>query len=143
MRFVETGIHPVVERSECLERSSRLALWASGGLVLIGLLAQIFVAWRFWAITWDDSAITLGFARTFAQTGRIEPTPGSGIVEGYSTTLWMLLMAAAAKLISTPVALLAFAKISSVLRTCSRSKVTRLSRFRRPAAATSPRDWRR
>lgn len=115
MRFVETGIHPVVERSECLERSSRLALWASRGLVLIGLLAQIFVAWRFWAITWDDSAITLGFARTFAQTGRIEPTPGSGIVEGYSTTLWMLLMAAAAKLISTPVALLAFAKISTLV----------------------------
>ena len=60
-------------------------------------------------------AITLGFARTFAHTGRIEPTPGSGIVEGYSTTLWMLLMAVAAKIASTPQTLLVIAKISTLL----------------------------
>lgn len=84
-------------------------------LVALAFVAQIVVAFRFWHLTWDDSAITLGFARTFASTGRIEPTPGSGIVEGYSTTLWMLLMAAAAKLVASPSALLATAKISTLL----------------------------
>jgi hypothetical protein len=87
---------------------SRLIVW-------IAFLSQIFVAWRFWHVSWDDSAITLGFARTFALTGRIEPTPGSGIVEGYSTTLWMLLMTAAAKFFVSPSALLAAAKISTLL----------------------------
>jgi hypothetical protein len=115
MSFADTGIHSVADRSESLNSSSAIALWASRALVVLALLAQVFVAWRFWAITWDDSAITLGFARTFAHTGRIEPTPGSGIVEGYSTTLWMLLMAAAAKVISSPAALLAFAKISTLV----------------------------
>jgi hypothetical protein len=84
-------------------------------LVVIGFLSQIFVAWRFANLTWDDSAITLAFSRTFALTGRIEPTPGSGIVEGYSTTLWMLLMTLAAKCASTPAALLAIAKVSTLL----------------------------
>lgn len=115
MSFADTGIHSVADRSESLNPSSAIALWASRALVVLALLVQVFVAWRFWAITWDDSAITLGFARTFAHTGRIEPTPGSGIVEGYSTTLWMLLMAAAAKVISSPAALLAFAKISTLV----------------------------
>ncbi|MEG9436961.1 hypothetical protein JAO29_12420 [Edaphobacter sp. HDX4] len=115
MRFAEAAVSPVVDRTNDPVDSSRLALWSSRVLVLIGLFAQIFVAWRFWAITWDDAAITLGFSQTFAHTGRIEPTPGSGIVEGYSTTLWMLLMAAAAKFIASPAALLAFAKISTLL----------------------------
>lgn len=115
MRFAEAAISPVADRTELLTDSPRIALWASRALVLIALLVQIFVAWRFWALTWDDSAITLGFAQTFAHTGRIEPTPGSGIVEGYSTTLWMLLMAAAAKVITSSAALLTFAKISTLL----------------------------
>lgn len=113
MRLAETKVH-VVDRREGLNADA-VALWASRGLVVLALLLQIFVAWRFWALTWDDSAITLGFARTFASTGRIEPTPGSGIVEGYSTTLWMLLMAAAAKAISSPAMLLAFAKLSTLV----------------------------
>ena len=87
----------------------------SRALVAIALVAQIIVAWRFWSLTWDDSAITLAFARTFAMTGRIEPTPGSGIVEGYSTTLWMLLMAAVAKFVASPTALLAIAKIFTLV----------------------------
>lgn len=90
-------------------------VFLSRSLLAIALLSQIIVAWRFWYLTWDDSAITLGFARTFALTGKIEPTPGSGIVEGYSTTLWMLLMAIAAKFAATPAALLIVAKISTLL----------------------------
>jgi hypothetical protein len=115
MHFAESDVHSVADRQESRQVLPPLALWASRGLVILALLAQVFVAWRFWELTWDDSAITLGFSRTFAYTGRIEPTPGSGIVEGYSTTLWMLLMAAVAKVISSPVTLLAFAKVSTLV----------------------------
>jgi hypothetical protein len=111
----ETVANITVDPSQSSSHSSPLALWASRSLVLLALIAQVAIALRFWAITWDDSAITLGFARTFAFTGRIEPTPGSGIVEGYSTTLWMLLMAAAARLFASPSALLTFAKLSTLV----------------------------
>lgn len=74
------------------------------------VLFQVFVAIRFWSLTWDDSAITLGFARTFAMTGKIEPTPGAGVVEGFSTLSWMFLMALVAK-ITTPHGLLVAAKL--------------------------------
>jgi hypothetical protein len=108
-------IPSVTVRSTTSTYSPASAVLISRALIAIALLAQIVVAWRFWYLTWDDSAITLGFARTFALTGRIEPTPGSGIVEGYSTTLWMLLMAVAAKFVATPSALLLVAKISTLL----------------------------
>ena len=111
----QTEANITIDPSQSSNASSLFALWASRSLVLIGLIVQVAIAFRFWAITWDDSAITLGFARTFALTGRIEPTPGSGIVEGYSTTLWMLLMAAAAKLLPSPSALLTFAKLSTLV----------------------------
>jgi len=101
-RFKDADLHP-------------FTFWISRLAFIVAFLSQIIVAWRFWGITWDDSAITLGFSRTFALTGHIEPTPGSGIVEGYSTTLWMLLMALAAKFVGTPAALLAVAKISTLI----------------------------
>jgi hypothetical protein len=91
------------------------SLFLSRLFVAVAFLAQIVIAWRFQHLTWDDSAITLGFSRTFALTGRIEPTPGSGIVEGYSTTMWMLLMALAAKISAAPAFLLATAKLSTLL----------------------------
>ena len=43
---------------------------------------------------WDDGAITLAFARTFAHSGRIALTPISETVEGFSTPLWFFLLAA-------------------------------------------------
>ncbi|HEY4048991.1 MAG TPA: hypothetical protein VGM27_19190 [Acidobacteriaceae bacterium] len=84
-------------------------------LYLLGLIAQPVMSFVFWSRTWDDCAITLGFARSFALGGKIEPTPGSGIVEGYSTTLWMLLMAAVARISANPYWLLGVAKISTML----------------------------
>ncbi len=42
---------------------------------------------------WDDGAITVAFARTFAETGRIALTPHSEVVEGFSSPLWMLFSA--------------------------------------------------
>lgn len=111
MRTLETAVPGSIETSS----PSTISLWASRLLLLTALVSQIVVAWRFRAITWDDSAITLGFSRAFALTGRIEPTPGSGVVEGYSTTLWMLLMAAVAKFVSDPATLLAIAKVVTLL----------------------------
>jgi len=43
---------------------------------------------------WDDGSITVAFARTFADDGRIALTPVSEVVEGYSSPFWFLLLAA-------------------------------------------------
>ena len=40
---------------------------------------------------WDDGAITLAFARTFARHGRVALTPQSEVVEGFSSVSWFLL----------------------------------------------------
>lgn len=85
-------------------------LW-SRLLLFIASLTQVVAAAHFWNLTWDDSAITIGFSHTLATTGRIEPTAGSGIVEGYSTTLWMLLIACLGTLFHSPATLLNLAKI--------------------------------
>ena len=113
VKTLATAAEPDVAQSET--ELWPLSLWLSRAMFVVAFVMQIFVAWRFRSLTWDDSAITLGFARTLAQTGRIEPTPGSGIVEGYSTTLWMLLMALAAKFAAHPSMLLAVAKLSTLL----------------------------
>jgi hypothetical protein len=42
---------------------------------------------------WDDGAITLAFARTFAGHGVVALTPRSEIVEGFSSVSWFLLNA--------------------------------------------------
>ncbi|MBT9330239.1 hypothetical protein [Paracidobacterium acidisoli] len=84
-------------------------------LFALALAAQPLLAYFFHADTWDDSAITAAYAHTFAHTGVVEATPGSGIVEGYSTTLWMLVLAAVAKVTATPMALLGGAKVLSCL----------------------------
>lgn len=41
---------------------------------------------------WDDGAITLAYARTFAESGRIALTPSSPVGEGYSSPAWFLLV---------------------------------------------------
>ena len=77
--------------------------------LLVG--AHVVFAAVFWSTTWDDSAITLAYARTLAFDGLIAPTRFSSIVEGYSTTLWMLLNALLAPLAGSPGATLTTAKI--------------------------------
>lgn len=42
---------------------------------------------------WDDGAITMAFADTFAQTGRMSITPPSEVIEGFSSPAWLLLLA--------------------------------------------------
>lgn len=60
-------------------------LLAGQGVAL--LLAAVAVG----GYGWDDGAITLSFARTFAQTGRIAVTPESEAVEGFSSPAWFAL----------------------------------------------------
>jgi hypothetical protein len=45
---------------------------------------------------WDDGAITVAFARTFAGHGRVALTPRSEVVEGFSSVSWFLLNSLAA-----------------------------------------------
>ena len=87
---------------------SRQTAW-----LVLGALFLLHVAFAvvFWDKTWDDSAITLAFSRTLAQTGTVAATPLSDPVEGYSTTLWMLLHAGLAALGLGPGALLTTAKL--------------------------------
>lgn len=60
--------------------------------VVFGLHLAIVLAVG--AESWDDGYITLSFARTFAETGHFGLTPVSEQVEGATSPLWLLLMAA-------------------------------------------------
>ena len=75
--------------------STRTQILGVAGVVFAVHLAVVLVVGD---QGWDDGAITLAFARTFAETGRIALTPGSEQVEGFSSVAWFLLMAAAARL---------------------------------------------
>lgn len=58
------------------------------------LAAHLAIALAVGLESWDDGYITLSFARTFAETGHIALTPVSEQVEGATSPLWFLLMAA-------------------------------------------------
>ena len=70
------------------------------------LSTAIITFWQFLCIGfvqdfgWDDGAITLAFSRTLSEHGVIALTPVSDPVEGYSSTMWMGLMALAHKAIN-------------------------------------------
>jgi hypothetical protein len=68
---------------------------------------------------WDDGAITLAFARTFAQHGRIALTPHSEIVEGFSSVSWFLLNALSALARPSWHASLLLAQVLSALCICA------------------------
>jgi len=61
-------------------------------LVLAPVAIQLFFALHRLKNCWDDGAITTAFSRTWAETGRIALTPGSPIVEGFSSVTWFLLV---------------------------------------------------
>jgi hypothetical protein len=68
------------------------ALWPAGAITisLIGLLIFVSALWRY---SWDDSAITLAFARNLARYGDIIASQYGDRVEGSSSALWMLIHA--------------------------------------------------
>ncbi len=64
---------------------------------------------------WDDGAITAAFSRTFHETGRFALTPFSETVEGFSSMLWMLILAMLDNVSHTVDAMLVSSKIASVI----------------------------
>jgi hypothetical protein len=85
---------------------------------------------------WDDGAITLAFARTFARHGRVALTSGSEVVEGFSSVSWFLLNSLvalarpsyrAAILISQILSVLSIGACTVLLaRTCALLRMDRL-----------------
>ncbi|MDQ1476130.1 MAG: hypothetical protein QOI01_213 [Mycobacterium sp.] len=77
--------------------TERRRITASGPA--LALFASVFAVHGVIALVvgthgWDDGSITVAFARTFADSGRIAMTPLSEVVEGYSSPFWMLVLAA-------------------------------------------------
>ena len=68
---------------------------------------------------WDDGAITLAFARTFARHGRIALTPRSEVVEGFSSVSWFLLNALAALARPSYRAAIFISQVLSALSICA------------------------
>lgn len=65
-------------------------------MVLLQCAALMLVCLLIGDNGWDDGAITLAFARTFARHGRVALTPQSEVVEGFSSVSWFLLNSLAA-----------------------------------------------
>jgi hypothetical protein len=61
-------------------------------LAVLPILLQLLLSLYQLKNCWDDGAITAAFSRTWAHTGRIALTPGSPVVEGFSSILWFLLL---------------------------------------------------
>jgi len=68
---------------------------------------------------WDDGAITLAFARTFAGHGRVALMPHSEAVEGFSSVSWFLLNAAAALVRPSYHAAILVSQVLSALCICA------------------------
>ena len=60
-------------------------------VVLVQCAALVLVCLLIGDNGWDDGAITLAFARTFARHGRVALTPRSEVVEGFSSVSWFLI----------------------------------------------------
>jgi hypothetical protein len=92
--------------------------WAAAGAIIAAAWAlHLYIALNFSHVAWDDSGITLGFSRTLAETGEIRPTPLSDRVEGYSSTLWMLIHAVTFRIVDDPATGLRVAQIATLLLT--------------------------
>jgi hypothetical protein len=74
------------------QRSTNVQLLSWCLVAILPIAAELFLGLRHLKVSWDDAAITAAFARTWAHSGRIALTPGSQIVEGYSSILWFLLL---------------------------------------------------
>jgi hypothetical protein len=78
-----------------LTESRRTVTTSTASMLFVAVLAvHAAVALLVGMRGWDDGSITVAFARTFADTGRIALTPLSEVVEGYSSPFWMALLAA-------------------------------------------------
>jgi hypothetical protein len=85
---------PVLVHERVAAKSSRREVW-SRAWWLVALFPVVY-QWVLGIVPlkqgWDDAAITAAFARTWVDTGRIALTPGSQVVEGFSSVAWFLLL---------------------------------------------------
>jgi hypothetical protein len=86
---------------------------------LLQFIALIVVCLLIGDHGWDDGAITLAFARTFARHGRVALTPRSEVVEGFSSVSWFLLNALAALARPSYRAAIFISQILSALSICA------------------------
>src|ERR1700761_5707952 len=61
-------------------------------LALVPIALSLFLSVHGLKDSWDDGAITAAFSQTWAHTGKIALTPGSAVVEGFSSVLWFLVL---------------------------------------------------
>ncbi|MEW6251177.1 MAG: hypothetical protein AB1716_11055 [Planctomycetota bacterium] len=102
---VFTSSAQTVSRRVRVVAAPRFAAWL--GPALVGLLLTLPVSHD----TWDDAAITLGYARTLAETGQVRFGHFGERVEGFSSPLWMLVCAGLALIWRGPDDLLLAAKL--------------------------------
>ncbi len=88
-------------------------------VVLAQLAALIVVSLLIGDHGWDDGAITLAFARTFARHGRVALTARSEVVEGFSSVSWFLLNALAALARPSYRAAISISQVLSALSICA------------------------
>lgn len=88
-------------------------------VVLAQFAALVVVCLKIGDRGWDDGAITLAFARTFARHGRIALTSRSEIVEGFSSVSWFLLNALVALARPSYRAAIFISQVLSALSICA------------------------
>jgi hypothetical protein len=98
-----------------VERSTRSTFWIWSLIALFPVVFQLVSTLHRLKFSWDDAAITAAFSRTFGETGRIALTPVSQTVEGYSSTLWFLLLSVPYLFTHNPDAGLIWMKILSAV----------------------------
>jgi hypothetical protein len=84
-------------------------------LALLPVAIQVFLALYRLKHCWDDGAITTAFSRTWAESDRIALTPGSPVVEGFSSVTWFLLVSVPYFLLHHPDAGLVWMKVLSAV----------------------------
>ncbi len=93
--LIAMGVGAWLPRVPWAESRPHAHLAAQGALVMLGFVALTTCLWN-WII--DDAAITFAYSRNLAAGHGIVIRPGHPPEEGYSNTLWMLLLAMAGRL---------------------------------------------
>lgn len=85
------GVDPWQSMAARGRSAAALSRSTVAAILLFQCATLMAVCWLIGDNGWDDGAITLAYARTFARYGRVALTPHSEIVEGFSSVSWFLL----------------------------------------------------
>jgi len=83
--------------------SDRWQRWLVGAVGLLPVLFYLFMVLRFWGMLQDDSYIGFRYVDNFLAGHGLVFNPGE-YVEGYTSPLWLLLIAAVSPVLSRPLA---------------------------------------